>query len=241
MGCYSFLKTVMCIFNSIIFLGGIAILGVGIWVKVDAGTFQKFSTTSPLNLEQLVNVGYLCIALGCFLVVVGFLGCCGAIKESKCMLLLFFIIVLLVFIAEMAGAIVMLAFSSLADTIFGKMKKWAVKTIREDYSKNDDITKMWDTTMTEMKCCGLNNFTDFQNSSSFAQNGTYPKQCCWQQQWPCNATNVNQEIPGCFERLLQFFKDNTKILGAVGLGIAALEVMAMVVSMGLYCHIQTTA
>ena len=35
-----------------------------------------------------MDVGYLLIAIGLLLLVIGFLGCCGAMKESKCMLLL---------------------------------------------------------------------------------------------------------------------------------------------------------
>lgn len=38
-------------------------------------------------LSQLANVSYLLIAVGAVLLVIGFLGCCGAIRESKCMLL----------------------------------------------------------------------------------------------------------------------------------------------------------
>lgn len=41
----------------------------------------------PQELSQLIYVSYLLIALGCVLVVIGFLGCCGAIRESRCMLL----------------------------------------------------------------------------------------------------------------------------------------------------------
>ena len=43
---------------------------------------------APEELGQLLNVGYLLIAIGVVLVVIGFLGCCGAIKESRCMLML---------------------------------------------------------------------------------------------------------------------------------------------------------
>lgn len=72
-------------------LAGAAILGVGIWVKVDSGsvlTFLGKIDNMPAELSQVLNVGYLLIAIGILLVVIGFLGCCGAMKESKCMLLL---------------------------------------------------------------------------------------------------------------------------------------------------------
>lgn len=72
-------------------LAGCAILGVGIWVKVDSGSIFRFLgkiENAPKELSQVLNVGYLLIALGVLLLIIGFLGCCGAIRESKCMLLL---------------------------------------------------------------------------------------------------------------------------------------------------------
>lgn len=71
-------------------LAGAIILGVGIWVKVDnsslLGILEKVDD-APAQLYHLNSVGYVLIAIGAFLLVIGFLGCCGAIKESRCMLL----------------------------------------------------------------------------------------------------------------------------------------------------------
>lgn len=71
-------------------LAGAAILGVGVWVKVDSGSLLGLLDNAegvPPGLSQLVNVSYLLIAVGAVLLVIGFLGCCGAVRESRCMLL----------------------------------------------------------------------------------------------------------------------------------------------------------
>lgn len=71
-------------------LAGAAILGVGVWVKVDSGSLLGFLDSvegAPPELSQLANVAYLLIGVGAVLLVIGFLGCCGAVKESRCMLL----------------------------------------------------------------------------------------------------------------------------------------------------------
>ncbi|XP_050962628.1 tetraspanin 35 [Labeo rohita] len=138
MGCFGFLKTMMFLFNGIIFLAGAAILGVGIWVKVDSGSILGFLNKidgAPSELQQVQNVGYLLIAVGALLLIMGFLGCCGAIKESRCMLLMFFIIILIVFIAEVAGAIVLLVFKPLAENLIKEFGNQVVKSIRKDYDK----------------------------------------------------------------------------------------------------------
>ncbi|XP_036004491.1 tetraspanin 35 [Fundulus heteroclitus] len=244
MGCFGFLKVMMFAFNGLIFLAGIAILGVGIWVKVDSGSIFNFlgkMENVPPELNQVLNVGYLLIAIGGLLVIIGFLGCCGAIRESRCMLLMFFMIVLLVFIAEVAGAVVILVFRPLADDLLEKVGTAAVKNIKKDYGNNDDITGLWNTTMETLKCCGFYNYTDFSSSPyHVAHNGSYPLQCC-QSTSQCDAAEAERNIVnGCFTKIKQLIDDNTVVIVAAALGIAALEICAMIVSMVLYCRIKST-
>lgn len=77
-------------FSSSLQLAGAAILAVGIWVAVDRvsllGILDHIEDAPP-ELAQLANIGYVLIGVGAFLTLMGFLGCCGAMKESKCMLL----------------------------------------------------------------------------------------------------------------------------------------------------------
>lgn len=245
MGCFGFLKAMMFIFNGLIFVAGAALLGVGIWVKVDSGSIlgllQKFEGASD-ELSQLLNVGYLLIAVGAVLVVIGFLGCCGAVRESRCMLLLFFIIILLIFLAEVAGAIVILVFKPVAEKLFKKLGTQAVKSIRMDFGSNADVTGLWNTTMDTLQCCGFYNYTDFNDSPFYKEYNSYPSQCCPKVVGPCVAAAmfsdvVNKTILGCGPKILTLIDENTVALIAVALGIAALEVFAMIVSMILYCQI----
>ncbi|XP_060710935.1 tetraspanin-1-like [Hemiscyllium ocellatum] len=223
MSCFKFLKMMMFCCNCIVFLGGSAILGVGVWVKVDGGSFLDILAKLAPQLKQLVNVGYLCIAIGAFLVLIGFLGCYGAVKENKCMLMIFFIIVLLIFIAQIAGAVVILAFSGLADIFITYIRIWAVKSIKDEYGDSSDITTLWDTVMNEFKCCGFNDFDDFTNSPFYNNSlNKYPKHCC-KSQSNCFGGDINHSVMGCYNSLLDFLKTNTKILGIVALGICVLE------------------
>ncbi len=75
-------------------------LGIGIWVLVDNGTIQTVMARIPTNsvfsssdLDNIVSgtsylktaaIGF-CVAGG-IMFLIGFCGCCGAIKENKCML-----------------------------------------------------------------------------------------------------------------------------------------------------------
>uniref|UniRef100_A0A8D0DEY4 Tetraspanin n=1 Tax=Sander lucioperca TaxID=283035 RepID=A0A8D0DEY4_SANLU len=245
MGCFGFLKVMMFVFNGVIFLAGAAILGVGIWVKVDSSSILSFlgnMENAPTELSQVLNVGYLLIAIGALLLVIGFLGCCGAVRESKCMLMLFFIIVLVVFIAEVAGAIVILVFRPLADDLLNKVGTAAVQNIRKDYGQNPDITGLWNTTMNSLKCCGFYNSSDFVGSPYYVNNNNrFPPQCCPGMNSTCTPTGAGNTttITGCFPKIKQLINDNTVVIVAVALGIAVLEICAMVVSMILFCRIKS--
>ena len=66
--------------SSVVFtqLAGAAILGIGIWTEIDPGQFDAFLGNSGYALPAKILM-----AAGAFVMVVGFLGCYGAIKESR--------------------------------------------------------------------------------------------------------------------------------------------------------------
>ncbi|KAM4750902.1 tetraspanin-1-like [Anableps anableps] len=243
MCCKGFLKIMMFIFNGVIFLAGVAILGVGVWVVVDEDSlFSLVENVEGLPEEvfQLVYVGYVLIGVGAVLLIIGFLGCCGAIKESKCMLLTFFSIVLIIFIIEVAGGVVLFVFKDTVDELFNSIEDKVRKDIQSNYGKDDDMTSLWNATMEQFHCCGYKNYTDFQGSPFNTLNGgdIYPAQCCMQSRSTCNSNTAHQEsVEGCFDKLVRTLEDNSLIIAGVAMGIAALEIAAMVVSMVLYCGI----
>ncbi|XP_053325978.1 tetraspanin-1 [Spea bombifrons] len=236
MGCFTFLKVMMILFNLAIFLGGGTLLGVGIWVSVDSNSFLKiFGSISTSTALQFVNVGYFLIAIGAILVLLGFLGCCGAQKESKCLLIIFFCIILIIFIAEVAGAVVALVYSSVAESF---LQSVLTPVLQKDYGKNQEVTKVWNTTMSDLKCCGVTGYENFHNSTFVRDNNVYPSYCCNTTTAFCNENNAKtSNIEGCFGQILNLIKKNAAIVGGVAAGICALELAAMVVSMYLYCHL----
>ncbi|KAM4773055.1 tetraspanin-1 [Cyanocitta cristata] len=234
MGCFTFIKVMMILFNLAIFLSGGTLLGVGIWVKVDGESFLKIFGALSSSVLQVVNVSYLLIVIGAILLVIGFLGCYGAQKESKCLLMMFFSVVLIIFIAEVAAAVVALVFTGLAETLLTGL---VTPLLKERYGVNDTFTHIWNATMKEVHCCGLNNYTDFNNSYFYETHGSYPRQCCDMLE-PCNVTlAAEKDVEGCFKQILEEIKTNAGVAGGVAAGIAALEIAAMAVSMYLYCRL----
>ncbi|NWH50769.1 TSN1 protein, partial [Fregata magnificens] len=234
MGCFTFIKVMMILFNLAIFLGGGTLLGVGIWVTVDGQSFLDIFGAVSSSVLQVVNVSYFLIVIGSILLVIGFLGCCSAQKESKCLLMMFFSVVLIIFIAEVAAAVVALVYTGLAETLLTAV---VTPLLKEKYGADKSLTHIWNVTMTEVHCCGLNNYTDFTDSPWYKEEGTYPAPCCEDMQ-PCNDTvAAKSQVPGCFSQILEEIRTHAGVVGGVAAGIAALEIASMAVSMYLYCEL----
>ncbi|KAF6024413.1 TSPAN8 [Bugula neritina] len=82
-GCFACIKYLMFAFNFIFWLIGCALVGFGIWVLVD-DTFKELAADTSFAALQYAGIGI--IVVGCVIMIIGFFGCCGAIRESKCLL-----------------------------------------------------------------------------------------------------------------------------------------------------------
>ncbi|KFV08372.1 Tetraspanin-1, partial [Pterocles gutturalis] len=240
MGLFSFLKVMMILFNLAIFLGGAALLGVGIWVTVDAKSFLEIFGTLSSSVLQVLNVSYVLIVIGAILLVLGFLGCYGAMRDSKCLLMMFFTVVLIILIAEIAVAVVALVYTGLAESLLTAV---VTPLLKQKYGADQALTQIWDVTMKEAHCCGLNNYTDFTGSPWNDKNKTYPEPCCNNQvpfrgSLPLACPHLlGCLLQGCFSKIVQDIRSNAGVVGGVAAGIAALEIAAMAVSMYLFCKL----
>uniref|UniRef100_A0A3P9JSF4 Tetraspanin n=1 Tax=Oryzias latipes TaxID=8090 RepID=A0A3P9JSF4_ORYLA len=206
---------------------GITIMALGLWVSLDKNTFLRFLGLFPDKALKFFNIGYYCIATGGWMVLLGILGFSGAKKESKCLLLGFFSIILIIFITQVASAAVVLYYSSVAMEI---LVEWQIPALKNIYGTDVMTTNIWDTAMTEvgptMSCCGFFNYTDFVGSKFEAQNqGNLPPSCCGAGLDLCSCDEAERRlVKGCYEQILTVLKHNGNILGAIVASTGGLEV-----------------
>ncbi|XP_077056071.1 tetraspanin-1 isoform X2 [Siphateles boraxobius] len=241
MGCFTFVKVVMVVFNLLICLAGMCLTTAGIWATVNIDFFME--VLPPFTDEYLshVNVAIFSITIGAVMTLLGMLGCCGAQKESKCLLIMFFSIILIICIAEAAAAIVSLVYSSYTEII---LIAWATPGLKEQYGKDQILTDSWNSTMTTLQCCGFSNYTDFSESYYYKQNGAlYPPTCCvGPELFPCDEDNANfSSVVGCFKQIVKVTQRKVDIVGGIAAGVTAIELAAMGVSMYLYFYLDKKA
>ncbi|KAG8137880.1 hypothetical protein E2320_003822 [Naja naja] len=210
-GVSSCMKYSMFIFNFLFWIIGCLILGISIWIRVSKDIQEEFKTES--SMLSPVN---LLIAVGSVIMVLGFLGCCGAMKESQCMLLLFFIGLLMILLLQIVAGILGAVYTSQIEG-----------TQNQTRQKDIDILKHY-------KCCGLLN-----GISDWGDNPVSNHGC------ECDKADIgtsdcveNRYVKTCATVIEEIFKKNMVIVMGIAFGLAFIEIVGMVFSMSLYCQIQ---
>jgi hypothetical protein len=87
---------------------GCVVLGIGIFALVDGAALVDLveNTGSGVSLSVFTSAAIILIVVAVFVVIVTFFGCCGAIKENKCMLGTYFAAILVMFIIMIVGAVI---------------------------------------------------------------------------------------------------------------------------------------
>jgi len=169
-------KMMMFAFNFLFWVMGIILLGVGIYSRIEGGSLEDLVKDGALP-----NAANLMIASGIFVALIGFLGCCGALKKHRCMLISYSILIFMIFILELAAGIY--AYSK-KDTVQNDLEKNLTKVVSHSYSgptKSDKgLTKAVDWFQKKLKCCGAAGPEDWPKSASWNKttNAAVPDSCC---------------------------------------------------------------
>ncbi|XP_005161955.1 CD9 antigen [Danio rerio] len=141
-------KFLLFIFNFIFWLMGSLVLAVGLWLRLDPNTVSLLGEDGPDTF--FIGV-YILIAAGGLVMLVGFFGCCGAVRESQCLLGLFFACLLVIFGAEVAAG------------VFGFINKdKIIQEIRHFYDEsagNNNNNATVQSYHTVLSCCGSSTVT----------------------------------------------------------------------------------
>ncbi|XP_058598021.1 tetraspanin-8 [Neofelis nebulosa] len=228
------LKYSMFIFNFLFWLCGIVILAIAIWVRVSKDG-QEILSPGDSSTNPYVSVNIL-IAVGSVIMILGFLGCCGAVKESRCMLLLFFIGLLLILLLQVAAGILGATFKSESERILNETLYENVKLLEAADNDAKAFQKALAEFQEEFKCCGLvngpadwgNNFQ--QNSKSCACPGPSDSSCTLY-----DGKHVYKQP--CISLIKDVVAKHILIVIGIAFGLAVIEILGLVFSMVLYCQI----
>ncbi|XP_014847857.1 PREDICTED: tetraspanin-2-like [Poecilia mexicana] len=202
-------KYLLFAFNFIFWLSGLLVLAVGLWLRFDPNTVKLL--TGDGAPDTFFIAVYILLGAGGLMMVVGFFGCFGAIRESQCLLASFFACLLIIFGAEItAGVFGFLNKEQIAEEI----QKFYSDSIADNNVNGTAIALIYHKTL---NCCG---------GASMEKN---PELCPDQ-----------TEETDCHTAILNFFDEKLLIIGYIGIGIAGVMIIGMIFSMVLCCAIRNS-
>lgn len=210
------IKYLMFFFNFLFWLSGLILIIIGAIARDKYG--DEFADLS----QQFANAPVLIIVVGVIVFVVGFLGCCGAVKENYCMVTTFAVLLALIFILEIVAGALGVAYRNKVQGIAEKQVKKEV----ENYNANgESLLLNW--AQQKLECCGRLGPKDYDghasNSTDFCAAGKGVTFCHVGKK--CDGKLYED---GCQDKLVKFVKENMLLIGGVALGIAFIQLLGIV-------------
>jgi ABC-type transport system involved in multi-copper enzyme maturation permease subunit len=221
--CDSLFKTLLLIFNLAFAVVGLVLIGFGAYAQLAAKNLLNFLSDDYLNTPVFI------IILGAVIFVIAFFGCCGAIRESKCMMYTYGLLLCVILIAQIGAGIAAFAVKGdLNNVIKDNMNKGLTNYGKEGFN---GVTETWDAVQNEFNCCGVTDWNDWKNQTQFQASKSVPDSCCKEGQVEGCGTNTQDPTKfntnGCFSTFSDLFVGNLVYVGVTALCVAAAEILVI--------------
>jgi len=255
-GCYGFLKWIVFLFNLIFWLVGVGVLALALWILFDSNYFLPVAK----DVDSYNAGTYTLLASGALMTIIGLLGCCGALRESQCLLGTLFVFLMILLVAEIAGGV----WAYTNSEQLNKMISDSIQDTVRNYSKDKIKSNAFDLIQKELKCCGSEGYTSWSSSAYNGQQEgvsameigisavspfNLPKSCCIEPDSDaCEAARkrsiLNQSAidaihsEGCTRKMEAVVQQYAKYVFSAAIAICIIELLGMIFSMLLCCAIR---
>jgi len=190
--------------NFLIFVLGLSVFGLSIWIIVDKPSFLDLfeqagsvaDISDSFNVELYTSAAFILLVVSGLVVLISFLGCCGAVKKNKCMLATYFTLILAMFIMMVVG--VVLGYSGDLENTIRKPLKKALSKYRDDVTEATDplyaYKTAWNEVQQELRCCGVDSVEDWAGNEFIwtPSSANKPLGCCMSNQDGTDMTEQQQ-------------------------------------------------
>ncbi|XP_050300329.1 23 kDa integral membrane protein-like [Anthonomus grandis grandis] len=203
-------------------IGGV-LIGLGTYhlINIDSDYFQGI----PEEYQVVRYLPTIAIVLGAIVLVIAFLGCCGTLRSNTCMLSTYAIILIIIFVLQVALGIYGLVTINDTDE-FQSQINTTVSNLFKQYNVQTDVTGIVNLIQKNLDCCG-------PDSSSF---------------W----ISINEKIPdscysddgalfekGCSQALYDLIMSSVTIIAIVALVVSLIEILGAVFALYLNNRIKS--
>ncbi|KAK7109614.1 hypothetical protein V1264_013626 [Littorina saxatilis] len=201
----------------------------------------KSVDTSDFNIAEVVgSITIVLIVLGLVIAIVAFLGITGATCCVKHVLIVYLVITLVLFLAQL----IMLLIFVIDRSVYDDAVKPALKdTIQEEFTGfegNDAPSLIWNALMIELKCCGVDSYSDFTGAKKWTDGTKYitPRACCKKVDTAtgdacatfAGASDINNNWKtGCYEKLYDYVVSDAVVIGAAA-GVLGFQLLLLILT-----------
>jgi len=232
-------KCILFVFNALFWISGLILIVTGT-IYIATGGLKYLEDIVQPDDKSITKLLYVMIILGCIVFVIGFCGCCGAIRESRFLLGIYIGLLLVIMIAEVASGIyAILKKNEVIDKVGKELEKSVIKHYPGDWNltAGSNIKTAVDNIQQLYKCCGINGPKDWQKANWYLgrSNDTKymetPASCCPNTQEdqirPC-FNEIKYYSIGCSEQIIGYLKAKFPVVIGILVGIALFEILVVI-------------
>lgn len=210
-------KAFLLVGNAIFLLAGLGLIALGSFTRYSSKDYDTVVGKDGLAMPANIMIG-----AGVVVFLVSFLGCYGAIKESRCLLGTFIAFVVLILLAEIGCIVIAFMYKAKAEKV---ITDGIVTAVQKTYGQNgqDLVTEAVNKIQQTLECCGANSYKDWYNSTWGIQNNhTLPQSC-----FDVRGSSYKYYSEPCITKMKNWASNNLLIIGGVGIGVFLMECVAI--------------
>lgn len=239
---------------------GLGTVGLGVWALLDDDRIlilTEVGDSGSFDVVSLIRTGALVlIASGGVAVLIGFLGCCGAVKENNCLLFAYCVVMVVILFVQIAAVVIAAIFQSkVTEDLKAFLKSRLSVQYDGDVKTGDPFSLGLDVAQLQFECCGIDNYMDFLSATRWQDkkntSDIIPLTCCKftnKESFYKDVNSLNmddtscQTSPsdensnfrkGCWNAILEYANDKAIYVIAIGVAIGVVEVLCVVVAVCL--------
>lgn len=226
-------KYLLCVYNFIFLLSGCVVCGVGVWTVLEKGLFIKLLTVLTYEVTS-----WLMVCTGGVAVLTALLGYTAIGLENKCLLALYTILLVLVFMFESITGLLAYVYQEQIDQ---DLNDHLFESFIQGYGGDKEVTQSVDAIQRQFACCGSDSFADWRKSNWSGEHPGFrvPDSCCKTESPGCGVRDHPSNIPytGCIHTFSAQLTDHLVLLGVVSLALALLQIFGVIFTACLFSRL----
>ncbi|XP_077283477.1 tetraspanin-9-like isoform X2 [Arctopsyche grandis] len=233
---YTCVRHVFGWLNLIIWISGCLLVSGGVWLRV-----QYPGQSTLLPHRDGVGLDSFLIGIGAICFLVAFLGCCGSMMQSRCLLVTYFSLVVMLLCGEFVAASLAFVYREPINRHMRSQLRHAIK-IHYNTSADNNLMLIWDHVQYELHCCGVDSYEDYRQIDAWPDSRIVPDSCCrtGERSASCGTSgDVSRWWPdGCATKLSLWLTERLHYLAIIGFLIAFIQLFGLISSMVLCCTVR---